>query len=185
MKKIIVLLFISGTFGLLHAQQTTPKIACISLQELIVSMPEAKSADTVLQSFQKDLENTYIEMMKEYQQKDSIFRVDSVKWSANTRKFKRDDLARLVQQLQTWQQTAEQQLQKKQQELLSPIRIKALDAIEKVAKRNGYTQVVEKGALYFFQPSDDILKLAKQELIKEERSQKSTKLNSSSSRVKK
>lgn len=183
-KKIIFLLFISGTVGLLHAQQNTPKIACVSLQELIISMPEAKKADTVLQAFQKDLESTYMEMMREYQQKDSIFRVDSAKWSANTRKFKRDDLARLVQQLQTWQQGVDQQLQRKQQELLTPIRAKALDAIEKVAKRNGYTQVVEKGVLYFHQTNDDILNLVKQELAKDSKSTKpkSTHLKPKSSK---
>lgn len=177
MKKILSLLVLTGTFGLLKAQQISPKIACVSLQEVIISMPEAKKADTLLQAFQKDLEGTYVEMVKEYQQKDSIFRTDSAKWSANTRKFKREDLARLVQQLQSWQQSVEPQLQRKQQELFAPIRVKALDAIEKVAKRNGYTQVVEKGVLYFYQNGDDILNLVKQELVKDRKSV-ATKTNS-------
>lgn len=155
----VVLFFSTGVWA-----QSTRKVACIALEELLFSMPDAKKADTLLQDFYKELDATYVEMAKEYQQKDSVFKADSVKWNPTMRELKKGDLSRLVQQLQTWQQTAEQQLQKKRQELLVPIRAKAVDAIQKVAVKEGYAQVLEKSVVYFYAPEDDILDKVKKEL---------------------
>lgn len=157
-----VLIGISAGF----AQAQVRKIGVVSLQDIIFSMPEAKKAETTLQAFQKELEQTYVEMVREYQQKDSIFRADSATWTQTKRDLKRGDLGRLVQQLQTYQQGVEQQIQRKQQELVAPIRAKALEAVQKVASKNGYTYVLEASVVYHFGPEDDISGLVKRELSK-------------------
>ena len=139
-------------------------IAVVSIQEIIAQMPEAKSADSVLQAYQKDLENGYNDVLNELKEKDSIYRADSTNWSVTIRDLKKNDIQRLYQQLQSWQQTAEESIQRKQQELLIPIRKTAMAAIEKVARAKNYTQVVEKSIVYFYSPEDDILPLVKTEL---------------------
>ncbi len=173
MKKKFLFVFTFAAFVTLststfaQTQTASPsalKIGTISLQELIVTMPEAAKADTMLQNFQKELQGTYIDMVKEYQTKDSTFRADSIKLSSTTKELKKGDLMRLAQQIQTFQQSVEENLQKKQQELLTPIRIAAAEAIQKYAAKRGYTHIIEKGAFYYLQPGDDILENVKKEL---------------------
>jgi len=57
-------------------------------------------------------------------------------------------------------------LQKKQNELLQPIIDKAKSAIEKVAKANGYSMILDsrQGILLYAAATEDILPLVKKEL---------------------
>lgn len=58
----------------------------------------------------------------------------------------------------------QQRIQQKSQELITPIRAKATDAIKATAKENGYTYVLEAAAVLVGPPGDDILPLVKKKL---------------------
>ena len=69
---ITICLFFSASS--VHAQA---KIGYISLNELIVAMPEYKKADTSMAEFQRALQEQSQEYQREFQRKDSIFTADS------------------------------------------------------------------------------------------------------------
>jgi len=69
-----------------------------------------------------------------------------------------------VQDMQGEEQRIQQELQKKQEEYSTPIQKKALDAVQAVAKENGYTYVFVKEALLVSPPSDDLAPLVKKKL---------------------
>jgi outer membrane protein len=146
MKKIVTIVVV--VMGLILAGNTTNaqgKIGYISLQELIPAMPEYKKADTALNDYQNALAQNFEDMKKEFQEKDSLLNSkDTLKYTKSQLELKKREIAEMYQKLQGWQQQAQQLYQQKQQELIQPIQKKALDAVQTVAKENGYGYVLTK-----------------------------------------
>jgi len=168
MKKIVTVLAV--VMGLILAgnstqAQTTGKIGTINLAELIPNMPEYKKADTAMNDFNSALNQQYQDMVTEYQEQTALLgSKDTAKYTPAQLELKRKGAQDLLTKLQGWQQTAQQMQQQKNQELLAPIQKKALDAINAVAKENGYTWVISKDQLLVSPPADDILPLVKKKL---------------------
>jgi outer membrane protein len=166
MKKIVTVLVV--VMGLLMVGNTTKaqmKIGTISLAELIPTMPEYKKADTSMNEFQNALQQQYQDMVAEYQQQSTLLgSKDTAKYTAAQLELKRKTAQDLLVKLQGWQQTASQMRDQKNQDLLVPIQKKAMDAIQAVAKENGYTYVISKDQLLVSPPADDILPLVKKRL---------------------
>lgn len=166
MKKIVtVLAVVMGLVLVGNSTKAQMKIGTISLAELIPIMPEYKKADTAMNEFSSALNQQYQDLVSEYQQQQTqLTSKDTAKYTSAQLEIKRKDLGDLLQKLQNWQQTSNQMSQQKQQELLTPIQKKALDAIQAVAKENGYTYVIAKDQLLVSPPADDILPLVKKKL---------------------
>jgi outer membrane protein len=136
----------------------------INTNELLASMPETKKAQEKLQKMQDSLNNSYAEMIKEYREKDSIIRTDSVKWTSAKKDIKFKEFQDLGEVLQNYSNGAQQYLQQKEQEMFEPVQRIAREAIQTVAKANGYEYVFSAEALLVSPPSDDILPLVKKYL---------------------
>lgn len=141
------------------------KVGYISLQELIVAMPEFKKANEDMADYQKALQQQANEYQEAYQRLDSIFAVDSVKWSTAQRQVKRRQLNEAyLKSVNFTNQEAPQMMQRREQELLAPIQEKAVQTTQAVAKENGYTYILSKEQLIAFPPSDDVLPLVAKKL---------------------
>jgi outer membrane protein len=166
MKKIVTVLVV--VMGLLMAANSTKaqaKIGTINLAELIPTMPEYKKADTAMNEFNNALQQQYQDMVTEYQEQTAVLSSkDTAKYTSAQIEIKRKAASDLLVKLQGWQQTAQQMQQQKNQELLAPIQKKAMDAIQAVAKENGYTYIISKDQLLVSPPADDILPLVKKKL---------------------
>ena len=126
------------------------KIGRINSQDVVVNMPEFKEAQTQIEALAKDLqaqaETIQVEMnnkLQEYQ-KGAETMTDAV------RQLKEKELNDLNTRLQEFNQVAQQELQKKEQELMEPIIKKANEAISEVAKAGGYTVIMESGSMVYF-----------------------------------
>lgn len=140
------------------------KIGYISTEDLISDMPEAEKADNDLKQYQADLTQQGQDMMKDLSMKDSLFVRDSMKLSASMKEIKRGELIDLYQKVQNWNQQAQEMYQRKAQEMIAPLRSKALDAIKAVAKESGYAYVLDINSVIVAPPGDDILPLVKKKL---------------------
>ncbi len=141
------------------------KIGYVSLPEFLPSMPEYKKADTSMQDYRNALAQNYDELQKEFREQDSLLSSkDTLKYSKAQLELKRKTLIELYQKVTSYQQQAQEQMQQKQQELIAPVQKKALEAIQAVAKENGYTFVLQKEALYAYPLADDLLPLVKKKL---------------------
>ncbi|HMO62281.1 MAG TPA: OmpH family outer membrane protein [Ferruginibacter sp.] len=170
MKHLLTATFVMifSVLGLMDAATAQTKIGYISTEELIGSMPEAEKANGQLQDYQTSLQEQGNEYLRELSEKDSVFQADSSKYSQATKELKRNDLIALYQKVQGWNQTMQQLLQQKTQELLVPLRSKAFEAIKAVAKESGYAYVLDESAILVGPPGDDLLPLVKKKLgIKE------------------
>jgi outer membrane protein len=169
MKKLFaVVVFVVSILGLTNTAFSQTKIGYINTEELIGVMPEAEKATTQLQEYQTALQQQGNDYMTELQEKDSLFGKDSAKLSPAAKELRRTGLIELYQKVQGWNQVMQQKLQEKQQELLIPIKNKALETIKTVAKETGYTYVLDQNSVIVGPPGDDILPLVKKKLnIKE------------------
>lgn len=161
MKKIIVAGVMAFSMFSATAQQ---KIAHINTGELIASMPEAVKAEKELKEYQASLGETYDELTKELNSKDSIFVKDSLKFTPSMKTIKRDELISLYQKVSNWQQQAQEMYQQEENKKIGPIREKALEAIKVVAKENNYGYVLDAQNLIVSSTTDDILVLVKKKL---------------------
>jgi outer membrane protein len=163
-KYVFVVLF---TISLLFSANTVnaqAKIGYISLNELIVAMPEYQKADTAMADYQKALQEQSQEYQKEFTRKDSIFTADSVKWTVAMRDIKRKELRDIYVKLINFNQGMEKAVQQKEQELLRPIQLKAVNTVQSVAKENGYAYVLSKEQLIAFPSADDVMPLVAKKL---------------------
>jgi outer membrane protein len=166
MKKMVAVAVLLMSLVMMgHTSKAQMKVAYISLQELIPSMPESKKADSALQEYQNALGQNYDDMRREYIEQDSLLSSkDSAKYTKAQLEVKKRNLVELAQRLQTWQQTAQQMYQNKYQELIAPIQKKAVETVQAVAKEAGYNYVISKEALLVSPPGDDLLPAVKKKL---------------------
>jgi outer membrane protein len=144
--------------------QAQNKIGYISLQELIPAMPEYKQAETDLADYGKALNEQLNDYRKNFDTKDSIYKADSAKWTPAMREVRKKELNELAMKVYTFQQEAQQLLQKKENDLIVPIQQKAVQTTQAVAKENGYSYILSKDQLIHFPASDDVLPLVAKKL---------------------
>jgi len=162
MKKILFSLALLAGLSA-GAQQ---KIGYISSDELLVSMPEAKKADAEISAYAKTFQDQLASMQKELETKYKAYEASVKTMNDATKEVKEKELADLQNRIQSTQQTAEEKIQNKRQELLKPITEKADAAIQAVAKEKGYAYIFDAnaGGIIYAQPADNILKDVKAKL---------------------
>jgi len=167
MKKIVTIVVMAAALAAFtgNKAKAQTKIGYISLQEVIAAMPEARKADSALQEFQSALAQSFEDSKREFNEQDSLLNSkDTAKYTKAQLELKRKSLGEKYIRLQGYQQQASQQLQQKQQDLVGPIQKKATDAIQAVAKENGYAYVLNREALFAFPTADDLLPLVKKKM---------------------
>ena len=142
------------------------KFGYIDSQELLMLMPERKTAETEVQNFAKSLEAQLGSMQAEIQQMQQEYQANESTENDLVKQDKVAEMEGLYQRIQTFQQNAQQSLQTKEQELLEPILAKARKAIEDVAIEGGYTYIFDKsiGSILYAKENENILSLVKKKL---------------------
>jgi outer membrane protein len=166
MKKMKKLLILSMLCLFAVNSYSQNKLGYIDSQELLLLMPERKTAEEEVQTFAKSLESQLQAMTAEYQQSVQEYQSSESTYTDLVKQDKVTEITGLEQRIQSFQQNAQQALQAKEQELLEPILQKARTAIEDVASEGGYTYIFDKsvGSILFAKESENILQLVKKKL---------------------
>lgn len=163
--KITILMIVVAMSTTVMAQKGV-KVGHINSNDLLTAMPERNEVQKQLEDHANQLKLTLDAMQKEYQTKVSEFQNKQDVMTDVIKKTKVKEITDLEKRITEFQQTAEEDLQKKEQELLQPIIDKAKAAINDVAKENGYTLVLDtsSGVVLYSIDSDDILPAVKKKL---------------------
>mgnify|MGYP001564833300 FL=1 len=163
MKKILLL---SLTLLISISSFSQNKFGYIDSQELLLLMPERKTAEEEVQTFAKSLESQLQAMTAEYQQSVQEYQANEATYTDLVKQDKVTEITGLEQRIQSFQQNAQQALQSKEQELLEPILQKARKAIEDVASEGDYTYIFDKsvGSILYVKESENILNKVKKKL---------------------
>ena len=161
MKKITFLALLSiFTFSSI-AQN---KFGHINAQEILLLMPEYKTAETELAIFARDLESQLGAMQSEYQASIQEYQTNEATYTDLVKQDKEAEILSLQQRIQAFQQNAQQSLQTKEQELLEPINKKLQTAIKDVATKGNYTYIFADGVLHYKDDKNDVSSLVKKKL---------------------
>lgn len=169
-KQIAALMLAAGVlFGFnLNAQEAAQKLGHINADQLLQEMPETQDAQAQLEAYGKQLEKDLTEMENELQSKMQKFQQDVEMMTKLNRETKSREIQELQNRIQEYSRKAQQDLQNKQVELLSPIIEKATNAVQKVAKANGFSYIMDssqsKAVLIYVDGGIDIMPMVKKEL---------------------
>ena len=156
LKKILLAAFV--TIPMLAAAQTI-KIGVVNTQTLMQELPAYKEAQTKIEAIAKKYDDEYASLRAEAQKKLEEFQTlaqdkatpDAVK---ERRAKELDDFS---QKLGEFEQMAQADLQKQQQEIMGPVISNVQQAIQSIGKEGNYTIIQEIGAmLYYGAPAEDI-----------------------------
>lgn len=150
---ILVLVFLLKVSSV--GAQEYLKIGHVNIQELVQQLPETDSIQEVLKKEADDMEKMFEEMIAEHETNVKKFEAEKSSYSEFVRNSKETDLMEMASKIQQYQQNANQQLQKRNMELIQPVYENINKAIEKVALKNNFTYILDlsNGAVAFHSPS--------------------------------
>ncbi len=153
-----LLLVAAVLFPMLASAQTL-KIGIVDTQELIAKMPDTAAAQKQLEDVSKKYQDEYAKLTEEMKRLVDEYQNMKEDELPAIKERKTRELSDYQQKLQQFEQTADQDLQKMQYDLMSPILQKIRTAIEAVGKEGSYSLVQNKDAqiiLYYDSPVVDI-----------------------------
>ena len=146
MKQLKTLLFaIALIFGM-SFMSAQSKVAHINTQELVEAMPAMQSAKAELEKLAKTYETEIQTMATELQNKVKQYDAEASTKTDEENTTRMQEVAGMEQSIRQYQAQAQQDLAKKEAELLEPILTKAKDAVVKVAKAQGFDYVLDSTA---------------------------------------
>lgn len=133
------------------------RIGYINSLRILDKMPELKTADQQLQQYAQQLDQEIQRRQQALQQKYDQYAKDTTASQA-IMEMRITELQQMQQQLYQLQYSSEQDLAKQKDELYKPILAKIDRAIKRVAKREGFTHVLDTsgGALVYGEDRFDL-----------------------------
>lgn len=135
------------------------KFAYIDFQELMQQMPEYKKANTDMEAFGKSLQDELKKTSEELERKYAEYQKKEATMPETIKDLKQKELRDIQANIQAFQEKAQEDVRKKETELLKPIIEKAKTTIAAVAKEGGYTYVFDSspGTPLLYKPEGDNL----------------------------
>lgn len=146
--------------------QDALKIGHINSQEMVQLMPETAEAELELQTYQAQLEKQLQDLQVGYQAEVQKFTTLPEGTPESTAEDLRSAIINMEQRIQNFQMKAEQDLMKKQEEILTPILTKLQEAIDAVAAENKFSYIMDTstGTVIYTGGGEDISALVKTKL---------------------
>lgn len=166
MKKVILFLACGLMIGnVVKAQSNTGlKIAYINSAVLLQSMPERINADSALAKYTRSFQEQIEIMTREFQTKLQAFQAGEKTMTEAMKEVKTKELQDLQTRIESTQQSAQEKIQTKKQDLYTPILEKADKAIKDVAKEKNYDYIFDvnsQGGIVFSKEEYDITPVVK------------------------
>lgn len=124
--------------------QAQVKIATANSQQILENLPESKGIQAQMQKAKEAAEAEFAGKVQRFQEEAADYDRKKDMMAAEKRKQTEQELQGKQQELQQFNQTKTQELQQKQLELFKPLEDKVLQAIETVAKKEGFSFVLDK-----------------------------------------
>lgn len=140
LKKVIVVMAVALTMPVIAAAQ---KFGVVDVNTIFTAMPETTAAQTQLkeasEKYQEESKKLSEEIDKKYQEYQAL----PADTPESIKERRMQEIQELAQKVQAFNNTASQDLDKQQQQLMAPIQQKLVDAIKAVGQEGGYTFIFE------------------------------------------
>lgn len=145
-KKIVIALAIALALPVLASAQ---KFGSIDADAVMQAMPETTAAMNQLQEASKKFEEEYKKLNEEIEKKYQEFQALAADTPESIKERRMQEVQELAQKADRFRQTASEDLQRQQQELMAPINQKLIDAIKSVGQEGGFTMVLPAGVAIY------------------------------------
>lgn len=167
MKKIkLVLVAMTLFIGATSFVNAQSKIAHIDTGALVEAMPDYKAAQSQLEKVQKTYDTEIKAMAKELDNKIQLYDQEAETKTAEENQKRVEEVQGMQNNIGQYRQQALQDLQKKEMDIYKPVLEKARAAIQKVARAQGFTYVLDSttGSGVILADGKDLLSDVKKEL---------------------
>jgi len=138
-RKIIVLMLIALPLNLV-AQD---KLAYVNVQEIFQVMPELADVEKTIADFNEQYRKEMEKMYEEYYAKTKEYQENSATMAETIKTRRQSEIVDLEKRIATFQQQSNDELQKKQLEMIKVLRDKIIKATSEVGAENNYTYVFD------------------------------------------
>ena len=167
MKKLfkVALVALSMLFVGNFAQAQT-KIGYVNFAEVVRALPEFKTMQSQIEIYQKQFIDQLTQMNNELQLKGQEFQKTNATMTDAVRTAKQAELQDIQKRMQDLQNSAQQQVDAKTNELSKPLVDKSRAAVTAVAKEKGYTYVLDSSQIQLLvsPDGDDMMAAVKAKL---------------------
>ena len=119
------------------------KFAVINTQQLMESMPDIKTVNEQLEAANKKYQDEFNKLQEEMQKKYEEFQSLDANTPQTIKDRRMQEMQELSNKIEQFRETAAQDIQRQQQQLMAPIQEKVLKAIQAVGAEGNYTFVFE------------------------------------------
>ena len=119
------------------------KFGKVNTQQIMQSLPDVAKANGEMEALQKQKENDLKAMQDELQRKAQDYDKNASTMNETKKKETEESLQQMYQKIQQTAQDNQQALAKLQQEKISPITNKLVEAIKAVGKTGGYVYIMD------------------------------------------
>ncbi|MCQ2346416.1 MAG: OmpH family outer membrane protein [Paludibacteraceae bacterium] len=148
MKKLFIVLAM-----VLPMVASAQKFGHINTTELFTQMPEMAQVKLKMDTIQSQYETQISMMQEEIQKKYQEYQQQQATMPDAIKQVREQEIQDMQQRLQLFYQNAEQDIQKKQQELVAPLHEKMSKAIQAVGEKLGFTYIFESAAMVYIAPT--------------------------------
>lgn len=138
---VVCVMFTSSLFA--------QKIGYINTDPIVANMTETNEAMAKLETFAKDLSAQAETLQVEFNTKFQEYQKNAEGMSDSIKQLKEKELDDISNRIQQFEQIAQQDIQKEQQKLMTPIYEKVKNTINEVAKAGGYSVILPGTALIY------------------------------------
>jgi len=119
------------------------KFGNINTEEVLMAMPEIAGVQQSLSDLTAEYENMLLQMREEYFTKIRDFQEGQATMPGSIREMRQSEIVDLEQRIHAFTQTAQEDLRRKQMELMAPVVERLRNAIEAVGTENGFTYIFD------------------------------------------
>ncbi len=123
------------------------KFGHVNTQEVFSQMPEVAQVKLKMDTINSQYETQLASMNEELQKKYQDYQAQEATMAAAVKQIRQQELQEMQQRIQLFYNTAEQDIQKKQQELIAPVHEKMAKAIKAVGDRDGFTYIFDSASM--------------------------------------
>lgn len=158
-RQIVMAIMLSLFLAAPSAQAATGQVGVIDFARILQQMPETKKAQATLKSTAAPFEKELQRMNQELQKSLAAYEKERAGMTPQAREQKEKEINLQAQGIKKYQQEKFGRggiLDKKEQELVAPIRTKLLGAIQTLSKKEGFTLVLDKQAMVYGTAEHDL-----------------------------
>ncbi|MCM1519389.1 MAG: OmpH family outer membrane protein [Lachnoclostridium sp.] len=143
------------------------KYGVINTQALMESMPEIKTINEQIQASTTKYEEEFSKLQTEFQKKFEEFQALEESTPQTIKERRMQEMQELENKINQFRQTAQQDLQRQQQQLMAPVQEQVMKAIQTIGEEGGYTFIFENMIpVYIGKDVTDVTDAVKARLVK-------------------